>query len=101
MIVFFKVTALRLMHLMAKFWMAFSGGATLVVGTPEMMQSGADLKLTINELGITIFRYYTNLTIMGASSVIVAIVIVGGEQCTAPVVEKWQLVEDFSYVWSN
>ena len=74
-------------------WMAFSGGATLVVGTPEMMQSGADLKLTINELGITILDTTpTNLTIMGTGYdlPLLRIVIVGGEQCTAPVVEKWQ-----------
>jgi non-ribosomal peptide synthetase-like protein len=74
-------------------WTAFGGGATLVVGTKAMMRSGADLKDHIRDLRITILDTTpTNLTIMGNGHGLDALrtVIVGGEQCTAPVVGKWQ-----------
>ena len=74
-------------------WMAFGGGATLVVGTQSMMQSGSDLKDVLRDLRISILDTTpTNLTIMGNGTTLshLRIVIVGGEQCTEPVVKKWQ-----------
>ena len=86
-------------------WMAFSGGASLVVGTQSMMQSGSDLKDVLRDLRISILDTTpTNLTIMGDGKNLpnLRIVIVGGEQCTEPVVKKMATRKEIlQHVWPD
>ena len=72
-------------------WMAFHAGATLVVGTKELMQSGPDFPQNLAELNITVLSTVpTLLSSMDPSQATdVRLIIVGGEACTQHVIDQW------------
>ena len=71
-------------------WLAFFAGATLVVGTREMAQSGPTLSRLLNEAGVTVFSTVpTQLAMMTEDVPGVTLLIVGGEACPADLVTRW------------
>lgn len=71
-------------------WLAFFGGATLVVGTREMVFSGPGLSRHLSEAGVTVFSTVpTQLAMMTDDVPGLRILIVGGEACQADLVRRW------------
>lgn len=71
-------------------WLAFFAGATLVVGTREMVQSGPTLSRLLTAAGVTVFSTVpTQLAMMTKDVPGVALLIVGGEACPADLVPRW------------
>ena len=71
-------------------WLAFFAGATLVVGTREMAQSGPTLSRLLTEAGVTVFSTVpTQLAMMTEDVAGVTLLIVGGEACPADLVTRW------------
>ena len=71
-------------------WLAFFSGATLVVGTREMVFSGPALSQRLTEAGITVFSTVpTQLAMMTDDMPSVRILILGGEVCPAELVQRW------------
>ncbi len=71
-------------------WLAFFSGATLVVGTREMVFSGPALSQRLTEAGITVFSTVpTQLAMMADDVPSVRILILGGEVCPADLVRRW------------
>jgi len=71
-------------------WMAFSSGATLVVGTREMVQSGASLARLLTEVGVTVLSCVPTLLSMLEEDIpTVRLLILGGEACPQELVTRW------------
>src|SRR5262249_54225947 len=71
-------------------WMGLANGATLVVGTKEMMQSGPELARTLTALNVTAFSTVpTLLRMLEGGRPWGRLLIVGGEPCPAEVVNRW------------
>lgn len=72
-------------------WLAFSAGATLVVGTLERMRSVDDLPETLKEFGISVFSTVPTLLRLMPTRTIptLRLLIVGGEAAHSDIVEKW------------
>ncbi len=71
-------------------WLAFFAGATLVVGTREMVHSGPMLSRLLTEAGVTVFSTVpTQLVMMTEDVPGVRLLIVGGEACPADLVTRW------------
>ena len=72
-------------------WMVFYSGATLVVGTTEIMKSGPDLPGKLTNLGITCFSTVPTLlnTIPSQELPTVRLIIVGGEACSRELANRW------------
>ena len=71
-------------------WLAFFAGATLVVGTREMVRSGAALSGKLAEAGVTVFSCVpTLLSMMGEDVPTVRLLILGGETCPPDLVKRW------------
>ncbi len=72
-------------------WMAFANGATLVVGTQEMMRTVDELPAKLRALVITVFS--TVPTLLGVldaeNQPQLNLLIMGGEAARADVIEKW------------
>jgi non-ribosomal peptide synthetase component F len=63
-------------------WLAFFAGATLVVGTPEMMRAGAGLGPLLAAAGVTVLSCVpTLLAMMEEDAPSVRLLILGGEVC--------------------
>jgi amino acid adenylation domain-containing protein len=76
-------------------WMAFYVGATLVVGTTEIMKSGPDLPGKLTTLAITCFSTVPTLlnTIPSQELPTVRLIIVGGEACSRELANRWSTTE--------
>ena len=72
-------------------WMAWVSGATLVVGTKEIMRSGPDFANILTSLQITFFSTVPTLlaTIPSDGLPLVRILIVGGESCGRELVNRF------------
>jgi non-ribosomal peptide synthetase-like protein len=71
-------------------WMAFFAGATLVAGTEEVVHGGPDLARFLTESNVTAFSCVpTMLSMLHANLPTVRLLILGGEQCPAELVQRW------------
>ena len=71
-------------------WLAFFAGATLVVGTKEMVRSGAALSRMIADAGVTVLSCVpTLLAMMDEDVPTVRLLILGGETCPPDLVKRW------------
>jgi non-ribosomal peptide synthetase-like protein len=71
-------------------WLAFFAGATLVVGTDEMVHAGAGLSRMLADAGVTVLSCVpTLLSMMEADVPSVRLLILGGEQCPPDLVKRW------------
>lgn len=71
-------------------WMAFAHGATLVWGPQEVVRSGLDFAHTMQELRVSVLSCVpTFLAMVEEDIACLRILILGGEACTAQLVERW------------
>ncbi|MBI3408784.1 MAG: amino acid adenylation domain-containing protein [Planctomycetes bacterium] len=71
-------------------WMAFAPGATLVIGTSEMMHAGPALSEILTENRITFFSTVpTLLSMLDEDIPTLRILILGGEACPPDLVQRW------------
>jgi non-ribosomal peptide synthetase-like protein len=71
-------------------WLAFASGATLVVGTAEMVQAGPALSRTLAEVGVTVLSCVpTLLSMLDQDIPTVRLLILGGETCSQELVCRW------------
>lgn len=71
-------------------WLAFFAGATLVVGTKEMVQAGPALSRLLTEAGVTVFSTVpTLLSLLEGNLPTVRLLILGGEACPPDLVSRW------------
>ena len=71
-------------------WLAWCAGATLVVASPDMIHAGPDLPKLLTEKRITVLSCVpTLLAMMEGDLPTVRILIVGGEACSADLVNRW------------
>jgi amino acid adenylation domain-containing protein len=71
-------------------WMAFHSGATLVVGTKEIMRSGPDFPRVLAQHGVTCLSTVpTLLSTIEEDLTGVRLIITGGEACSKELVQRW------------
>ena len=71
-------------------WLAFASGATLVVGTEQMVRAGPDLGRVLEELGVTVLSCVPTLLSMVEGDVPgLRLLILGGEVCPIELVKRW------------
>lgn len=71
-------------------WMAFSNGATLIIGTKDVIGFGNETTRLINENKITFFSTVpTFLSMITEELPTVRLIVVSGEQCPPELVTKW------------
>lgn len=71
-------------------WLAFFAGATLVVGTTEMLQAGPGLSEILTHAQVTVLSCApTLLSMMEADVPSVRLLILGGEACPGHLVQRW------------
>lgn len=71
-------------------WLAFFHGATLVVGTKEIMRSGYEFSSLLAKLGITVLSCVPTFLLMLEEDIpTVRILILGGEACPPDVAARW------------
>ncbi|MGO8929448.1 MAG: Pls/PosA family non-ribosomal peptide synthetase [Limisphaerales bacterium] len=71
-------------------WLAFFAGATLVVGTKEMVRGGAALSRMLADAGVTVLSCVPTLLAMTDEDVpTVRLLILGGETCPPDLVKRW------------
>jgi non-ribosomal peptide synthetase component F len=74
-------------------WMALGNGATLVVGTKDVMRSGPDFASHMRDLGVTCIStvptLLSSLEHQHADLPAVRLVITGGEACSKELVARW------------
>ncbi len=71
-------------------WLAFFSGATLVVGTLEMVHAGPDLSRILAVARVTVLSCVpTLLTMMEEDIPTIRLLIVGGERCGQYLVRRW------------
>jgi non-ribosomal peptide synthetase-like protein len=71
-------------------WLAFFSGATLVVGTRDMVYAGAGLARMLTEARVTVLSCVpTLLSMMEEDVPTVRLLILGGEACPPDLVKRW------------
>jgi non-ribosomal peptide synthetase-like protein len=71
-------------------WLALFSGATLIVGTAEMVRSGSDLSAILASSGVTVLSCVPTLLSMMPDDVpSLRLLILGGEACPADLVKRW------------
>jgi non-ribosomal peptide synthetase-like protein len=71
-------------------WLALFAGATLVVGTREMVRSGADLAHMLADADVTVLSCVpTVLAMMEEDIPTVRLLILGGEACPRDLIKRW------------
>lgn len=71
-------------------WMAFSNGATLVVGTSDVVKFGDEVARLFDEQRVTVFSTVpTFLSMITKDLSTVRLIIVSGEPCPPDLVKKW------------
>jgi non-ribosomal peptide synthetase-like protein len=71
-------------------WLAWFAGATLVVGTAEMVRAGAELPRLLTAAGVTVLSCVpTLLSMMEGEMPSVHLLILGGEACPQDLVKRW------------
>jgi non-ribosomal peptide synthetase-like protein len=71
-------------------WLTFAAGATLVVGTAEMVRAGGDLAGILTRLEVTVFSCVpTLLSMLQEDLPTVRLLILGGEACQPELIQRW------------
>ena len=71
-------------------WLAFFAGATLVVGTAEMVRGGAALARMLTEARVTVLSCVpTLLAMLDEDAPTVRLLILGGEACPPDLMKRW------------
>jgi non-ribosomal peptide synthetase-like protein len=71
-------------------WLTFAAGATLVVGTAEMVRAGAGLAAILTKLQVTVFSCVpTLLSMLQDNLPTVRLLILGGEACQPELIQRW------------
>src|SRR5439155_19125299 len=71
-------------------WLAFCAGATLVVGTDDMVRAGPELPQLLAEAGVTVLSCVpTLLAMMDKDIPSVRLLILGGEACSSELLKDW------------
>ncbi len=71
-------------------WVTFCAGATLVVGTPDVMRSGPEMPQVLEELKVTVLSCVPSfLTMFEGDIPGVRILILGGEACIPRLLTPW------------
>ncbi|HEX7411780.1 MAG TPA: AMP-binding protein, partial [Bacteroidales bacterium] len=71
-------------------WLAFYSGATIFVGTEEIMQSGSNLSKILNDNRVTVFSTVpTLLSILTEDIPLLRLLILGGEVCPTELAKRW------------
>ena len=71
-------------------WLALHAGATLVIGTSEMIQAGPALPQMLTQAGISVLSCVPTLLLMMEEDVpTLRLLILGGESCPAGLVQRW------------
>ena len=71
-------------------WLAFNSGATLFIGTENMMQSGPNLTKILNKNRITVLSTVPTLLSMSNEEIpMVRLMILGGEICPTELAKRW------------
>src|ERR1035441_550288 len=71
-------------------WLGFFAGATLVVGTKEMVRSGSALSRMLVDAGVTVLSCVpTLLAMMDEDVPTVRLLILGGETCPTDLAKRW------------
>jgi non-ribosomal peptide synthetase-like protein len=71
-------------------WLAFYSGASLFIGTEEIMQSGPGLSKFLNENAVTVLSTVpTLLSILNEDIPLLRILILGGEVCPTELAKRW------------
>ena len=71
-------------------WLAFYAGATLFIGTENMMQCGPGLSKILNENKITVLSTVpTLLSMLNEDIPLLRLLILGGEVCPAELARRW------------
>jgi non-ribosomal peptide synthetase-like protein len=71
-------------------WLTFAAGATLVVGTAEMVRAGSELAGILTRLGVTVFSCVpTLLSMLQEDLPTVRLLILGGEACQPELIQRW------------
>jgi non-ribosomal peptide synthetase-like protein len=71
-------------------WLTFAAGATLVVGTAEMVRAGSELAKILTRLGVTVFSCVpTLLSMLQDDLPTVRLLILGGEACQIELIQRW------------
>lgn len=71
-------------------WLAFFAGATLVVGTHEIVHAGPGLARILTEQGVTVLSCVPTLISMVEDDIpTLRLLILGGEQCPKDLVARW------------
>jgi non-ribosomal peptide synthetase-like protein len=71
-------------------WLTFAAGATLVVGTAEMVRAGSALAGILTRLEVTVFSCVpTLLSMLQEDLPTVRLLILGGEACQPELVQRW------------
>jgi non-ribosomal peptide synthetase-like protein len=71
-------------------WLTFAAGATLVVGTAEMVKAGSDLAGILTRLEVTVFSCVpTLLSMLQEDLPTVRLLILGGEACQPELIQRW------------
>jgi amino acid adenylation domain-containing protein len=72
-------------------WMAFFHGATLIVGTSDIIFSGHDFPSHLEQLGVTVLSCVpTFLSMLESDIATVRLLILGGETCPSGLADRWQ-----------
>jgi non-ribosomal peptide synthetase-like protein len=71
-------------------WLTLAAGATLVVGTAEMVRAGSELAGILTRLGVTVFSCVpTLLSMLQEDLPTVRLLILGGEACQPELIQRW------------
>lgn len=71
-------------------WLAFASGATLVVGTSEMVHAGPALSAILTQARVSVFSTVpTLLSMLDEDIPTVRLLILGGEACPPDLVQRW------------
>src|SRR6266567_6705260 len=71
-------------------WLAFFAGATLVIGTHDMVHAGAGLSRILADGGITVLSCVPTLLLMMEQEIpSLRLLILGGETCPPDLVRRW------------
>lgn len=71
-------------------WLTFAAGATLIVGTAEMVRAGSELSRILTHLGVTVFSCVpTLLSMLQEDLPTVRLLILGGEACQPELIQRW------------
>ncbi len=72
-------------------WMAFFNGATLIVGTAELIHSGPEFAANLTRLGVTVLSCVpTFLSMIDEDIPTLRLLILGGEVCPPELAARWE-----------